>query len=219
MKIMKKIETNNWFLNFVFTAYFSKKESDSRLVAKGSPKTKTISFNFISEYQKIIKTNDYIQKNLKYVADPITFDYYTHPETVQSEVNTSKTTYGKDCDDFSCFAYKVLRDSGIPENNISVVSIIPEINLNTLDNIKWAHVLLVGFYYDLDNKQSWCYVIDTNGLNWFPTNDCRGLLFEENLKAVKDKILAKFSDIYKKTDTFNGLKGKYCLLIDHGYPF
>lgn len=205
---MKQFDTGNWFFNLVLSGYFSKKESDSRMIAKGSPKEPLPRITGNNNHEIITKASDYIIKNLKYVADPLTFDYYTHPETVQFEVNHGKTTYGKDCDDFSSYAYLLLKNSGI--NNISVVTIIPQI-LPDLTQIKWCHVILLGFYHDKSDNTFWAYTIDTNGLFWykFPLPSFLGD-YNQNLKAVEKEVLKKFSGLYNTN---------YVLMIDHGYPF
>lgn len=205
---MKQFDTGNWFFNMILSGYFAKKESDSRLIAKGSPKTTLPKITGNNNHEIITKANDYIIKNLKYVADPLTFDYYTHPETVQFEVNNNKSNYGKDCDDFANYAYLLLKNSGV--NNTSVVTIIPQL-LPDVTQLKWAHVILVGFYHDKSDNSKWAYTMDTNGLNWFkfPLPDFFGN-YSQNLKAVETDILKRFSEIYKTN---------YVLMCDHGYPF
>jgi hypothetical protein len=206
---MKKINTGNWFYDMIFSAYFSKKENDSRLVAKNSPKMPIPKQTGI-EFEIINKTAKYIMSTLKYKADPLTFDYYTHPETVLSEIQTKGNVYGNDCDDFACFAYKMLNDSGISQDNISVVSIITSF-IPDLSQLQWCHVILVGFYHDKDNNQLWAYTIDTNGLFWYPMNISDvWKSYYEKLKLIDKDIKTKFNYLYKTN---------YVLLIDHGYPF
>lgn len=181
------------------------KETNSKSFAAGPPKN-PVKKDFNKKGKElIIAVADYMNLNLKYVADPITFDYYTHPETVQYMINNN--SIGKysstDCDDYACYAYKLLTENGYPKDRVSVFTVVPDLFPNITD-IRWCHVLCLVDYNDgkPDGEGNyWKATIDTNGLHWFKYKE------GQDWQAM---IMKKFSEAYKT---------KYLYFLDHGYPF
>lgn len=132
-----------------------------------------------------------------YVPDPLTWDFYTHPEVTQFfyEANNQKAI-SKDCDDYACYAYKALRGMGWSKDKVTVVTIATNFIPN-LSEIRWCHVLCVFDYSK--NGQDYKAVIDTNNLTLFYAGP-----------DVEDRIKAYFGKLYRT---------EYKYYIDHGYPF
>lgn len=217
---MKQFTTNNWFYDLVLRKYFQDKETQSRMIFNASQATQrkqSINLSFQNEQQYINEVNNYIQKNIRYTADPLTFDYYTHPELLQKCIDDNDYKFSSDCDDMAVYAYHQL-SKHIDKKKLTVVSIIPNL-FPEVTNIKFAHVICIGlFSLRWSDGLAWVYTIDTNGLNWYSfkldsyqdigIDDL--LEFKVNSGKVKDLILNRFSEIYKT---------KYVLMINHGYPF
>lgn len=200
--------------NFILEAYLryhlNKKEEISIQVAKiahkhlhvnplARPSPDLLKPGFFNKaetlYPVLADLSSYMMKNIKYVSDPGggLFDYYTHPDALQQMVDHHTQTYASDCDDFAVYAYASLRKSGVPEDYLQVVTIIPKI-FPEIWNIRWAHVICV-----IKNpKAELLYSIDTNGLNSY------------NYKEGHQGILNKFAQIYKVP---------YMYYVHHDYPF
>lgn len=207
-----EIDENNWFLGIV-KGWLQNKEDRSRVWAKDAPKADSIpNFTQGTELATIEAINDYIKSNFVYVSDPLggAIDYYTHPLTVQHEVNEGTMSFGKDCDDFSSYAYYALIHSGLNPEFVTVATIVPDLTKD-ITQIKWCHVICVFDYKNTEpdnNGFSWKGTIDTNGLHWFKYKKTDNPELDNEI--VIEDILKLFSKLYRT---------EYKYLIDHGYAF
>lgn len=129
-------------------------------------------------------------------------DYYTHPETVQYEIdyNTRKQPY--DCDDLAVYAHALAEAAGVSRDNCRIWNLI--INPPQQVSQMWANHVIAAFRHD-NGQGTWWGVIDTN-------TAYHGQIFwhlgtEEEAKA---RFVQQFSGIYNVN---------YFKIIPVQYPF
>jgi len=199
---MKDIKNSDWLVNWLIKPFLWNKERWSNQTAKywtPSQKRKVPKFDTPENLAR------FMMDKFVYVPDPLTWDFYTHPEVTQFfyETNNQKAI-SKDCDDYACYAYKALRGMGWSKDKVTVVTIATNFIPNLAD-IRWCHVLCVFDYSK--NGQDYKAVIDTNGLAFFPKDTHSKSLNEFDLMI---QILGHFGKLYRT---------EYKYYIDHGYPF
>lgn len=132
---------------------------------------------------------------LPYKLDPLQGlnDYYTHPETVQYEVEMAtrrqpgvKSPY--DCDDLALYAYSLAEKAGVAFGARKIWNLIiaPQNQVTQM----WANHVIAAFKFTNHQGEWWC-VIDTNTaygktLFWFQGNEAQ----------AKVHFIRHFSGVY-----------------------
>jgi hypothetical protein len=174
----------DWFINYCVMPFLSAKEKNSKQIALTSPKM------LLPDFKTVQEVKEYIFFNFKYKADPWNYDYYTHPESTFYGIQTGQAgQFDCDCDDYAVFAYAGLLKANQKPYIMNLI-----IDPIEIWNLQWCHVLCCFKYLDANNN-IFIGVMDTNGLNWFRT---------------EDEIIKFFTNLYKV---------KYKYLIPVKYPF
>lgn len=146
---------------------------------------------------------------LPYRADPLLFDYYTHPGVVQQCLNTggwkisgNNEEWSCDCDDFAAYAYDLFKLTGARADSFQIWNLI--INPTTQLWNAWAnHVILVSRYWD--GTKEWTCVLDTNS-----AADKKPIWFAMRLEQAEAAVLQYFSTRYSV---------QYYRALNISYPF
>lgn len=129
-------------------AWLPVKAHISRWIARRSPRSPLPAFRSPGELAA------YMRQRLEYVADPLggALDYYTHPETVQHQIEHGGW-HSQDCDDHAVYAYLALsRMPGIRPRLVTLVDA----------RITMSHVVCA-----FRTEGGGFGVIDTNGLRFW----------------------------------------------------
>lgn len=191
----------------VVTAILPNKQKYSQQVGAKTPKAALPVLGKPQNGQVSLGLIDAINEQcakLKYKTDPLwgLKDYYTHPETVQYEVNNKTRTQPYDCDDLAVYAYALAEAAGVARANCRIWNLI--INPPQQISQMWANHVIACFRHD-NGQGTWWGVIDTNTA--YNDQVFWHLGTEEQAMA---RFIEQFSGIYKVN---------YYKIIPVQYPF